>query len=354
MSTTEDKPADFRAQAAAAASASFVSSASGAYRAPFWLPGAHVQTIVPALFSRLPLPAYRRERWDTPDGDFIELDWVEPAAGQIRPAPNAPLFVLFHGLEGGSGSHYARSLAAAATALGWHAVIPHFRSCSGPLNLLPRFYHLADANEVDWMLRRFAARHRGPLVAAGVSLGGNVLLHWLSQQREDASLVTAAAAISAPLDVHAGGKMLAQGFGMVYTRSFLKTLKVKALQKLEQYPGLFDANAVLASRTMGEFDNVVTAPLHGFRDVQDYYTQATVSPRLGEITVPTLVLNARNDPFLPGHVLPGRQAVSAAVELEQPEHGGHVGFMTGPFPGNSSWLALRVTGWLSNFVTQHG
>jgi predicted alpha/beta-fold hydrolase len=319
------------------------------YRAPRWLIGPHAQTIVPALFARLPQVQFRRERWDTPDGDFIELDWAD---GYTPPA-DAPLFVLFHGLEGGSGSHYARVLSAAARARGWHAVIPHFRSCSGPLNLLPRFYHLADANEVDWVLRRLAAQHRGPVVAAGVSLGGNVLLHWLSQRREDASIVAAAAAISAPLDVHAGGAMLSSGFGMIYTRNFLKTLKTKAMRKLDQYPGLFDADAMLASRTMFEFDDVVTAPLHGFRNAHDYWTRATVRPLLGEITVPTLLLNARNDPFLPGSALPGRADVSAAVELDQPAHGGHVGFMTGPFPGRSHWLAQRVFGYLEPFV-QHG
>jgi predicted alpha/beta-fold hydrolase len=359
MSTTDDtsKPSEAARVAIAleARAALLGASYDTNYRAPFWLPGAHIQTIVPALFSRLPAPAYRRERWDTPDGDFIDVDWLDasragPASHNAR---NAPLFVLFHGLEGGSSSHYARALAAAAHARGWHAAIPHFRSCSGPLNLLPRFYHLADSAEVDWVLRRFAARHAGPLVVAGVSLGGNVLLHWLAQRREDAAIVAAAAAISAPLDVHAGGEMLAQGFGMIYTRSFLKTLKVKALQKLEQYPGLFDAQTVLASRTMYEFDNVVTAPLHGFRDTYDYYTQATIRPKLGEIAVPTLVLNARNDPFLPGRVLPARHEVSAAVELDQPEHGGHVGFMTGPFPGRSDWLAQRVFAYLSPFVS-HG
>lgn len=372
MSTTSEKAALGRTsnEAARHAAASVLNGASGyaqagpppharhhapqltPYRAPFWLPGAHLQTIIPALFSRLPLPAYRRERWDTPDGDFIDLDWAD------APPPHsshAPLFVLFHGLEGSSGSHYARAFAAAAHARGWHAVIPHFRSCSGPMNLLPRFYHLADAAEVDWVLRRLAARHAGPLVAAGVSLGGNVLLHWLAQQREDARIVSAAAAISAPLDVHAGGKMLANGFGMVYTRSFLKTLKVKALQKLEQYPGLFDAQAVLATRNMYEFDNVVTAPLHGFQSAHDYYTRATVRPKLGEIAVPTLVINARNDPFLPGDALPARHEVSSAVELEQPEDGGHVGFMTGPFPGRSDWLAQRVTRYLSPHVAStHG
>ncbi|CAG9270643.1 Putative esterase YheT [Paraburkholderia unamae] len=349
MSTTDDTTRPNETDRVAAALRAQAAALETNYRAPFWLPGAHVQTIVPALFARLPLPTYRRERWDTPDGDFIEVDWVDGKS----PRPNAPLFVLFHGLEGGSGSHYARSLAAAAHARGWHAAIPHFRSCSGPLNLLPRFYHLADSAEVDWVLRRLAARHAGPIVVAGVSLGGNVLLHWLAQRREDASVVAAAAAISAPLDVHAGSEMLTHGFGMVYTRSFLKTLKVKALEKLAQYPGLFDADAVLASRTMYEFDNVVTAPLHGFRNTHDYYTQATILPMLGEIVVPTLVLNARNDPFLPGHALPARHEVGAAVELDQPEHGGHVGFMTGPFPGRSDWLSQRVFAYFSPFVS-HG
>jgi len=155
MSTTDDTQHSRDAARVAAALEAQAAVLDANYRAPFWLPGAHIQTIVPALFARLPSPTYRRERWDTPDGDFIEVDWVDGK----NAGPNAPLFVLFHGLEGGSGSHYARSLAAAAHARGWHAAIPHFRSCSGPLNLLPRFYHLADSAEVDWVLRRLAARH---------------------------------------------------------------------------------------------------------------------------------------------------------------------------------------------------
>ncbi len=198
---------------------------------------------------------------------------LAPATPARIPADDAPLFVLFHGLEGSSTSHYAATLMAAAREYGWHGVVPHFRSCSGPLNRLPRFYHLADSNEVDWILRRLRATHRGPIVAAGVSLGGNVLLRWLGERREDASpVLSAAAAISTPIDVHAGGRALSQGFGMVYTRSFLKTLKQKAEQKLAQFPGLFDRDAMLASRTMYDFDNVVTAPLHGFRDTDDYWS----------------------------------------------------------------------------------
>ncbi|MFM0072748.1 alpha/beta fold hydrolase [Paraburkholderia sediminicola] len=334
------------------------------YRAPLWLPNRHVQTIVPALFARRPAIAFRRERWDTPDGDFIDLDWVvhdgkpasvlAPATPARIPADDAPLFVLFHGLEGSSTSHYAATLMAAAREYGWHGVVPHFRSCSGPLNRLPRFYHLADSNEVDWILRRLRATHRGPIVAAGVSLGGNVLLRWLGERREDASpVLSAAAAISTPIDVHAGGRALSQGFGMIYTRSFLKTLKQKAEQKLTQFPGLFDRDAMLASRTMYDFDNVVTAPLHGFRDTNDYWSRATTRPLLSGIAVPTLVLNARNDPFLPAEALPARHEVSASVELDQPEHGGHAGFMTGPFPGRIDWLSRRVLGYLEQHV-DHG
>jgi predicted alpha/beta-fold hydrolase len=361
MSTTHDNNASSRPAldtAAAAVEAAVGTSVEATvdmlYRAPLWLPNSHIQTIVPALFGRRPEVTYRRERWDTPDGDFIDLDWLVPDPLAASPAAaDAPLFVLFHGLEGSSDSHYARTLMASAQLRGWHGVVPHFRSCSGPMNLLPRFYHLADSNEVDWVLRRLREQHPGPIVAAGVSLGGNVLLRWLGERREDAEIIAAAAAISAPLDVHAGGRALSQGFGLIYTRSFLKTLKLKAQQKLEQYPGLFDLNDMLASRTMHAFDEVVTAPLHGFRDADDYWTRSTTRPLLPEITVPTLVLNARNDPFLPGAVLPSCSEVSSAVELDQPEHGGHVGFMTGPFPGRIDWLSRRVFGYFDPF-TRHG
>ncbi|PMS36276.1 hypothetical protein B0G57_107253 [Trinickia symbiotica] len=317
------------------------------YCPPRWLPTNHAQTIIPALFARLPAIDYRRERWTTPDGDFIELDWIAyPEGSAAAPPPDAPLFVLFHGLEGSSDSHYARVLMATARGFGWHGVVPHFRSCSGPLNLAPRFYHLADSDEVDWVLRRLRDGHRGPIVVAGVSLGGNVLLHWLGERGTDAAFVAAAAAISTPLDVHAGGRALSQGFALVYTLSFLKTLKKKALQKLEQYPGLFDRDAMLASRTMYDYDNVVTAPLHGFRNTDDYWTRATTRPLLPDVVVPTLVLNARNDPFLPSTALPTRAEVSPAIELDQPEAGGHVGFMTGPFPGRMDWLPRRVFSFL--------
>lgn len=304
------------------------------YRAPFWLPGGDLQTIYPAVCIAKPDVAFRRERWDTPCGqDFIDVDFVD---GQ----PGAPFVMLFHGLEGSSNSHYARALMAAVQARGWHGAIPHFRGCSGEANLAPRFYHSGDAEELDWIIRRLRPRFDGPFYVAGVSLGGNALLRWLGEQQHGADIVDAAVSVSAPLDLAAGGAALSSGFNRLYTRMFLETLKPKALAKLERFPGLFDRAALLASRDLYSFDNVVTAPLHGYRDTDDYWHRASAKHVLHDITVPTLVLNARNDPFLPGKHLP--ETASRAVTLEYPETGGHVGFPAGPFPGRKAWLPRRI------------
>jgi predicted alpha/beta-fold hydrolase len=306
-----------------------------AYRAPRWLPGGHVQTIYPAVCIPRPEVAFRRERWDTPCGqDFIDVDFVDGAR------PDAPFVMLFHGLEGSSNSHYARGLMAQVAARGWHGAIPHFRGCSGEANLAPRFYHSGDAEELDWIIRRLRPRFTGPFYVAGVSLGGNALLRWLGEQQHGAGIVDAAVSVSAPLDLAAGGAALSKGFNRLYTRMFLETLKPKALAKLERFPGLFDRAALLASRDLYAFDNVVTAPLHGYRDTDDYWHRASARHVLHDITVPTLVLNARNDPFLPGRHLP--ETASKAVTLEYPETGGHVGFAVGPFPGRIDWLPRRI------------
>ena len=305
----------------------------GAYRAPAWLPGGHLQTIYPALCLAKPAVAYRRERWTAPDGDFIDIDLVD---GQ----PGRPLLVLFHGLEGSSDSHYARALMAAVQARGWSGAVPHFRGCSGHANLAPRFYHSGDAAEIDWIVRRLRARTAGPLYAAGVSLGGNALLRWLGEFQHQAELVDAACAVSAPLDLAAGGAALSSGFNMLYTRMFLRTLKPKCVAKLAQFPGLFDLDALHRARDLYAFDNVVTAPLHGYRDTNDYWHRASARHVLGDITVPTLVLNARNDPFLPGRHLPS--VASPRVVLDYPEQGGHVGFVAGTFPGSLDWLPGKI------------
>lgn len=313
------------------------------YTAPWWLPGGHSQTIYSALFGRTNFPVYKRERWPTPDGDFIDLDWVNHDADKQSAQLSSPLLVLFHGLEGSSNSHYARALMSAVTAWGWSGAVPHFRSCSGEMNLAPRFYHSGDSSEVAWILNALHQRYpQRPLYIVGVSLGGNALLRFLGEQTKKASFIRATAAISVPLDLEASGKTLSAPTNFVYTYKFLRTLKAKSLAKLQQYPDLFDRAAMLSCRTLYAFDNIVTAPLHGYRNTNDYWQRASCIPILSHITVPTLLINAFNDPFLPGKYLPKKHTVSASVLLEQPKQGGHVGFSQGYFPGNFNWLAQRL------------
>ncbi len=316
------------------------------YISPVWLPGGHIQTLYAALGAPRPHVAYRRERWDTPDGDFIDLDWLQ----QDAPSPDTPLVVLFHGLEGSSRSHYAVAVMAALRRIGWRGVVVHFRGCGGELNRLPRAYHSGDSAEINWILRRLKQQNpRAPLRAVGVSLGGNALLKWLGEQRERATaIISAAAAVSAPVDLMASGAALERGFNLVYARHFLSSMKLKSLAKLEQFPGLFDGDKVRTSRTLREFDNAVTAPLHGYRDTDDYWTRASSKPLLRDIAVPTLLVNARNDPFLPQVALPRAHEVSASVTLDFPPAGGHVGFINGAFPGRQDWLPQRILGFFDN------
>ena len=315
------------------------------YRAPAWLPGGHLQTIYAALFAPRARIAFTRERWDTPDGDFIELDWT-PGNDQ-----NAqPLVALFHGLEGSSSSPYASALMQATQARGWRGVVVHFRGCGGESNRLRRAYHSGDSAEIDWILRRLKTR-ASSLCAAGVSLGGNALLKWLGEQRSQArSIVNAAAAVSAPVDLMTSGDALGRGFNRVYTRHFLRTMRRKTLAKLERFPDLCDSRRMLAAASLRDFDDLVTAPLHGYRDTDDYWTRASAKPLLRDIAVPTLMINARNDPFLPAEALPRAHELSPAVTVEFPAAGGHVGFVTGPFPGNLEWLPQRILNFFQNNV----
>lgn len=321
-----------------------MATAQSAYRAPAWLRGGHLQTLYPALLAPRPAVSYHRERWDTPDGDFVDLDWVRARDGEWRTGNDeSPLLVLFHGLEGSSNSHYARALMHAVAQRGWLGVVMHFRGCSGEPNRLPRAYHSGDSAEIDWMLRRLQIHHpRRPRYAVGVSLGGNALLKWLGEQGMSAAgTVRAAAAVSAPVDLHAAGDALGHGFNMIYTKNFLRTMKRRSLTRLAVHPRLFDARRMLATRTLREFDDLVTAPLHGFRDVDDYYTRASSKPLLGKIAVPTLLLNARNDPFLPAAALPVPDGLSVAITAEFPQTGGHAGF-PGAFPGSLNWLPQHL------------
>jgi predicted alpha/beta-fold hydrolase len=319
------------------------------YRAPPWLPGGHAQTIWPALYARrrwgqaLPL---QRERWLTPDGDFVDVD------KQHASHASRPLVVLFHGLEGSSQSHYAQAFADWAAQHDVNFALPHFRGCSGELNHAPRAYHSGDHQEVDWLLQRLRHEHqqRGGhhLVAAGVSLGGNALMRWAAEHGLQAKLkADAVASVCSPLDLVQSGQAIGQGFNrQVYTRMFLRTMKPKALAKLTQHPGLFDRQRLMAARDLYEFDNVFTAPLHGFQNTDDYWARASAKPLMKNIAIPALALNALNDPFVPAHSLPQPSDVSASVTLWQPAQGGHVGFAQGGWPGHVRGLPDAVGSWL--------
>jgi predicted alpha/beta-fold hydrolase len=325
---------------------SFTSDFIRAYRAPWWLPGGNLQTIWPALVARRtrgPVPAYRRQRWTAPDEDFVDLDFLASEVSTRR-----PLLVLFHGLEGSSRSHYAEAFADVAWRGKLTFVVPHFRGCSGEMNLAPRAYHSGDHEEIGWILRRLRELHPGPIVAVGVSLGGNALLRWAAENGEAASrVVSAVAAVCSPLDLAAGGHAIGRGFNrMVYTTMFLRTMKPKALHKWSQHPGLFDRAALLAARDLYEFDNIFTAPVHGFTSTEDYWQRASAKPHLPRVRIPALALNAMNDPFIPASSLPRREEVGDWVTLWQPRQGGHVGFPVGAYPGHVLAMPEAVTAWL--------
>jgi predicted alpha/beta-fold hydrolase len=313
------------------------------YAAPTWLPGGNLQTIWAAKLARRfdgVAPVYRRERWTTPDDDFIDVDWRDTPAqhppGAVAspgPATAAPLIVLFHGLEGSSESHYAQAFAAFAQKNGFAFAVAHFRGCSGELNLAPRAYHSGDYTEIDWILRRFRGAYAGPILAVGVSLGGNALMRWAGEMGAAAALVVrAVAAVSAPLDLAAGGHAIGQGFNrLVYTRMFLNSMRPKAMRKLVQFPGLFDREALLQARDLY---------------AEDYWRRASAKPHLHRVVVPALLLNARNDPFVPAASLPRQDEVSASVILWQPGDGGHVGFPQGALPGHVQAMPQAVGQWL--------
>ena len=319
------------------------------YKAPAWLPGGHAQTIWPAFYAQRylgPLKSLIRERWSSPDGDFLDID------KQRASRPDRPLLVLFHGLEGSSGSHYAQAFSDWAAEQDINLALPHFRGCSGELNHAPRAYHSGDHAEIDWLLQRFRSEHQAlggeTLVAAGVSLGGNALMRWAAEHGKSACMqADAVASICSPLDLMQCGLAIGRGLNRhIYTPMFLRSMKPKAMAKWAQHPGLFDKDALYAAKDLYSFDNVFTAPLHGFKDTEDYWKRASAKPLMHDIQVPALALNALNDPFVPRNSLPGPNDVSSSVCLWQPAQGGHVGFAQGRWPAHVRAMPDAVGAWL--------
>ena len=311
------------------------------YTPAWWVPGAHLQTLWGKLVRRPPRVATRSERWATPDGDALEIRRLDAPAD--APA-DTPRLLILHGLEGTIRSHYLRGLLARARDAGWAADVLIFRGCNGEIPRARRFYHSGETTDLDLVVRRLVREHPSqPLVLAGFSLGGNVLLKWLGEQGASAPpQLRAAAAVSVPYDLARGSRYIEHGFSRVYTRHFLRTLRVKALAKLAQDPGIFDELALRDARTIADFDEAVTARLHGFASADDYYAKSSSIHFLGGIRRPTLLLSSYDDPFLPREVLDNvamvaRSNAHLAVEFQQ--HGGHVGFVGGRWPWNTRYYA---------------
>ena len=321
------------------------------YSPAWWLPGPHSQTLWGKLFRQQELQPTEIERWDTPDGDFVDIHRLNTRGATTR-------LLVLHGLEGTIRSHYAQGLLSEARNRGWAVDMLIFRSCGEQMNLTRRFYHSGDTSDLEMVIGRILLEFPNQtLLLAGVSLGGNVLLKYLGEHGSRLSpRIRAAAAVSVPFDLSRASRFINQGASKIYQRHFMKSLRRKVLLKLDRFPDLIMRQKLAALQTMFEFDNELTAPLHGFRDAEDYYTQSSSLPWLSRISLPTLLLNAVDDPFLPAEVLDDvRHAAreNPALTLEFPARGGHAGFIGGRNPFRPVYyMERRVCDFLAEQITQ--
>ena len=305
------------------------------FRPAWWLPGAHLQTLYPTFARNRNYPALQRERLELPDGDFIDIDWTGNTQG--------PVVLVLHGLEGSLESHYTGGILAALAAQGYRSGLMYFRGCSGEPNRLPRNYHSGDTGDLQTVIRHIGKSNPGkPLAVIGYSLGGNVLLKWLGEQGDKAT-VTTAVAISVPFDLDRVARRLEQGISRIYQGHLLKKLRQSVRAKAGIHPPPVPLRELPGLKTFRQFDNAITAPLHGFRDVDDYYSQSSSRQYLRHIDIPVLIIHALDDPFLPSGAIPKDAELSRAVTLELSRHGGHVGFVSGNTPLVAHyWLERRI------------
>ena len=320
------------------------------FRAAWWLANRHLQTLWGKFARRNRLVATRGERWELPDGDFLDVERLDGAKDQ-------PHLVILHGLEGTAFSHYVRSSFAEAAARGWSATLLLFRGCSGTLNRARRLYHSGETTDLDFVVRRLVGAAPGvPIVIVGFSLGGNVTLKWLGEQGAQLPPeVVAAATASVPFDLARGSRYLERGFAAVYTKAFLRSLVAKAEAKVVQYPDLpVNLAAARHARTLWSFDDAMTAPLHGFRDAAQYYASASSLGFLHRIRCPALLLSAMDDPFVPPSVLDDVREVAGGnpmIVCDFPARGGHVGFVGGAWPWRPVYFAeRRLVAWLADQI----
>ena len=323
---------------------------SATFSVPWFARNPHLQTLWGKFISpEAPVEA-SRETWQTPDGDDVLVIRANPEKTDV------PRFVLFHGLEGTERSHYVPSLFRSVAERGWAADMLLWRSCGGRNNQAARFYHSGETDDASWFLHRLARLYpSAPLLACGVSLGGNVLTKLLGDPLLPLpSNLRAAVGVSVPFDLERGSRHISSGVSRMYEKWFLRSLRLKALEKASRYPDQFpDARTIAGIRTLWEFDDLITGPLHGFAGATDYYTKSSAIHFVPHARLPLLLLSAIDDPFLPADVLEDvrrRAAVNPLVQTEFVSHGGHVGFVTGNSPRQSrSYLADRVPA----FLAQH-
>lgn len=307
-----------------------------AFTPPSWFKNSHAQTLYANLLvTTEPLP-WQREGWTTPDQDTLWVDSLSPSR------PTAQIIIL-HGLEGSSRSNYVQQLANFFYHDNWRVIAPNFRGCTEPFNIQPRLYHAGDSSEIEWLVQTTQKRWPIPLFITGISLGANMMLKWLGNSMFlGPDQVTAAVAIACPFDLTLVGDHLAHGFNKLYSSYFLKTLKIKAQKKIQQFPDLFDLPRALQATTLRTFDDAVIAPLHGFKNVDDYWQQASCLPNLSKIRCPTLLINSKDDPFLPPGLLPQGNALSPSIQCCYTQNGGHVGYIQDPFKRNQDWLSQKI------------
>lgn len=301
-------------------------------------------------------PELRRESLELPDGDITAVDWLVDTDGL---PDSAPLLIILHGLEGSAQSSYARMLMEAARDRGWRGCVLHFRDCGDYRNRLPRRYHAGETNDLRYFINKLhnhrnSAGNGGPILAVGYSLGGNVLLKYLGESGHQTPLA-AATAVCVPLDLHECAEALNIGFSRVYQRHLLKNMKNAVARKFDPHTAAFNWGRAMSATTFAEFDDAVTAPLHGFHGKQDYYDRCSSKRYLEAIEQPTLIINALDDPFMTADVIPVAEQLSDSVTLELAEHGGHVGFISGGRPWRPEfYLPRRILEFLEPHAARPG
>lgn len=299
------------------------------FKPAWWLPTAHLQTIWPALFRSKPDIQVTRERVELTDGDFIDLDWY----GNVKD----PLVLINHGLEGSVKSHYALPLMDALHKAGFASVFMHFRNCSEEPNRLPRAYHSGETGDVQAIIQHISDRHQREVFSAvGFSLGGNALLKWLGESAE-ANPLNCAVAVSVPFLLEESATKLNSGFSHLYEWHLLKSLKQSYRTKFSVMDSPLSVN-IDQFKSFWEFDNEVTAPLHGFSGVDEYYQRSSCRQYLHNIQIPTCIIHSLDDPFMYPDSIPDKDEVSDRVEMQISGHGGHVGFVSGTFPWKAKYL----------------